>query len=135
MSFLSKFHDYSGLAFSKDKCNFIVGKSINQNMIHIIKRICGFQFKKLPIKYFGTPIYKGKKKNFLFEDIFTFIQKKLSNWSSSFLSFGGCLVLVKSVLNSISIYLFHTLMPSFAICNRLERKINKFFLGEKVILR
>ncbi|PKU79760.1 Putative ribonuclease H protein [Dendrobium catenatum] len=127
MKFLFKFKEYSGLAFSKDKCNFIVGKSINQNRTQAIQRVCGFQPKKLPIKYLGTLIYKGKKKNFLFEDIFTIIQKKLKNWSSSFLSFGGRLVLFNSILNSIPIYLFNTLMASVTICNRMERMINKFF--------
>ncbi|PKU78492.1 integrator complex subunit 11 [Dendrobium catenatum] len=91
MKHLSKFHKCSGLNVSKEKSNFFVGKSINHNRIMAIQRVCGFQSKNLPIKYFGTPIYKGKKKNFLFEDIFTIIQKKLVYLFSLFWwSFGAC---------------------------------------------
>ncbi|PKU78425.1 integrator complex subunit 11 [Dendrobium catenatum] len=51
MKLLSKFHKCSGLKVSKDKSNFFVGNSINQNRILAIQRVCGFQFKNLPIKY------------------------------------------------------------------------------------
>ncbi|KAI0494122.1 hypothetical protein KFK09_024253 [Dendrobium nobile] len=132
MKFLSKFSACSGLNFSKDKCTFIVGKSINQNRVQAIQRVCGFQAKSLPLKYLGTPIYNGKKKKFLFEDIFTLVQKRIATWSANFLSFGGRLILIKSVLNSIPIYLFNTLMPSPAICSRMEKLFNKFFWGAKL---
>ncbi|PKU74493.1 Putative ribonuclease H protein [Dendrobium catenatum] len=36
-----------------------------------------------------------------------------------------------SVLNSIPIYLFHTLHPIATICLRIERMINKFFWSSK----
>ncbi|KAL0904830.1 hypothetical protein M5K25_026985 [Dendrobium thyrsiflorum] len=75
-------------------------------------RICGFNSNNLPIKYLGTPLYKGRKKNQLFDEIFTACQKKISSWYSNFLSFGGRLVLIKSVLNSIPIFILHTLHPS-----------------------
>ncbi|PKU61166.1 Putative ribonuclease H protein [Dendrobium catenatum] len=50
----------------------------------------------------------------------------------NFLSFGGRLVLIKSVLCSILIYLFHTLNPTMNICMKLERMFNKFLWGAKV---
>ncbi|PKU62975.1 Putative ribonuclease H protein [Dendrobium catenatum] len=51
--------------------------------------------------------------------------------SFNFLSFGGRLVLNKSVLCSISIYLFHTLNPTKNICMKFERMFNKFLWGAK----
>ncbi|PKU66869.1 integrator complex subunit 11 [Dendrobium catenatum] len=68
-----------------------------------------------------------KKRSHLFEDIFTCFQKKLTHWPSNFLSYGGRLILIKSVLNSIPIYLLHSLHPTAAICLRIERMLNKFF--------
>ncbi|PKU68714.1 Putative ribonuclease H protein [Dendrobium catenatum] len=130
-NFIINFNDYSGLSINKDKSSFIIGKSINRDRITAIQRICGFHSKRFPIKYLGTPIFNGKKRSHLFEDIFTFFQNKLNHWSSSFLSFGGRLILIKSVLNSIPIYLFHMLQPTASICLRIERMINKFFWGSK----
>ncbi|PKU82328.1 integrator complex subunit 11 [Dendrobium catenatum] len=69
-----------------------------------------------------------KKRSHLFEDIFTCFQKQLTHWSSNFLSFGCRLILIKYVLNSIPIYLLHTLQPTAAICLRIERMINNFVL-------
>ncbi|PKU66277.1 Putative ribonuclease H protein [Dendrobium catenatum] len=65
----------------------------------------------------------------LFENIFTVFQKKFMHWPSKFLSFGGRLTLIKSVLNSIPIFIFHTLNPPANVCNKLEILINKFFWG------
>ncbi|KAI0488505.1 hypothetical protein KFK09_028339 [Dendrobium nobile] len=66
----------------------------------------GFMHKHLPLKYLGTPLVKGKKRSHLFVDIFFNIQKKLTTWAFNFLSFSGRFMLIKSVLSSISIYLF-----------------------------
>ncbi|PKU74126.1 Putative ribonuclease H protein [Dendrobium catenatum] len=130
-NFLDYFNKVSGLAINKEKSSFIAGKTINRERILAIQRCCGFHSKSLPITYLGTPIYKGKKRSLLFEDIFAHFQKKLNHWSSNFLSYGGRLVLIKSVLNSIPVYLFHTLQLSATICLRIERLINKFFWGSK----
>ncbi|PKU72356.1 hypothetical protein MA16_Dca006356 [Dendrobium catenatum] len=103
--FLANFQSMSGLSINNDKSNFIVSKSVNHVRSNGIKRFCGFNSTSLPIKYLGTPLYRGRKKNQLFDNIFTLIQKRIHNWSSNFLSFGGRLVLIKSVLNSIPIYI------------------------------
>ncbi|KAL0928209.1 hypothetical protein M5K25_000081 [Dendrobium thyrsiflorum] len=129
--FLDLFQQMSGLTINNAKSSFIISKNALSNRINEIKRICGFNSNNLPIKYLGTPLYKGRKKNQLFDDIFTACQKKLTSWYSSFLSFGGRLVLIKSVLNSIPIFILHTLHPSVTVCHRLERLINKFFWGAK----
>ncbi|PKU68054.1 integrator complex subunit 11 [Dendrobium catenatum] len=78
LNFLVSFYNQSGLSINKEKSTFIVGKSVNNNRTNAIQRICGFQHKALPITYLGTPIYKGKKRNFLFENIFLKIEKKTS---------------------------------------------------------
>ncbi|KAL0912822.1 hypothetical protein M5K25_016231 [Dendrobium thyrsiflorum] len=129
VNFLLNFQNMSGLPINNAKSNFIIANSVPRSRINLIQRICGFHSKLLPIKYLGTPIFKGRKTNKLFEDLFTLFQRKFSNWSSKFLSFGGRLVLIKSVLNSIPIFLFHTLLPNVSVCFRLERMINKFFWG------
>ncbi|PKU73053.1 Putative ribonuclease H protein [Dendrobium catenatum] len=130
--FLMEFQNMSGLEINKNKSNFLISKDVSQDKINYIKRICGFSFLSLPIKYLGTPIFKGRKRNHIFEEIISVFQKKIYNWHSKFLSFGGRLVLIKSVLNSIPIYIFHTLNPTASICLRMERLINKFFWGAKM---
>lgn len=68
---------------------------------------------KLLLKYLGLPLCIGlskkKKKSSLWDSVMEQIEKKLSLWKGRYLSVGGCVVLIKSVLSSTSIYLFFLL--------------------------
>jgi len=67
----------------------------------------------LLLKYLGLPLCIGlskkKKKSSLWDSVMEQIEKKLSLWKGRYLSVGGCVVLIKSVLSSTSIYLFFLL--------------------------
>ncbi|PKU74518.1 Putative ribonuclease H protein [Dendrobium catenatum] len=56
-----------------------------------------------------------------------FILAVLASWESKFLSYGGRLVLIKSVLASILVYSFQVLFPTKSVCMRIDRILNKFF--------
>ncbi|PKU82406.1 Putative ribonuclease H protein [Dendrobium catenatum] len=56
-----------------------------------------------------------------------FILAVLASWDSKFLSYGGRLVLIKSVLASIPVYSFQVLFPTKSVCLRIDRIFNKFF--------
>lgn len=68
----------------------------------------------LLLKYLGLPLCIGlskkKKKSSLWDSVMEQIEKKLSLWKGRYLSVGGCVVLIKSVLSSTSIYLFFLLL-------------------------
>ncbi|PKU75983.1 Putative ribonuclease H protein [Dendrobium catenatum] len=129
--FLDKFQKTSWLTFNKTKSSFFTAKSISISRIHNIERKTGLMIKSLPMKYLGTPLLKGRKRSFLFDDIFNAIQKKLNSWAFNYLSYGGRLVLIKHVLCSIPIYLLHTMVPTINISKRLEILFNKFLWGSK----
>ncbi|PKU65820.1 5'-3' exoribonuclease 2 [Dendrobium catenatum] len=76
--FLTSFQNISGLSISREKSNFITGINVNSNIISRIKNVCGFNQTLLPIKYLGMPLFKGRKKLFLFENFFTIFQKKIT---------------------------------------------------------
>ncbi|PKU81268.1 putative mitochondrial protein [Dendrobium catenatum] len=74
--FLYGFQNISGLYINRDKSNFITSKSVNNSRHDRIKRVCGFSSSSLPIKYLGTPLFKGRKRTSLFENIFSIFQRK-----------------------------------------------------------
>ncbi|KAL0928380.1 hypothetical protein M5K25_000257 [Dendrobium thyrsiflorum] len=121
------FEFVSGLALNKHKCFFIPTKKVPLSRIRDIKILTGFSQGFLPLKYLGVPLFKGRKKSFLFDDLISSLQKRFLYWDSNFLSFGGRLTLIKSVLCSIPIYSFQTLFPFQVVCNRINRLINRFF--------
>jgi hypothetical protein len=59
---------------------------------------------KVPFLYLGLPIGGDSRRLDFWEPILTRIRNRLSGWNSRFLSFGGCLALIKSVLTSLSVY-------------------------------
>ncbi|KAL0915057.1 hypothetical protein M5K25_015457 [Dendrobium thyrsiflorum] len=125
--FLNIYEGITGLKFNKDKCSFITPNSVKNDRINAIKNIIGFRHGILPIKYLGIPLYKGRKKCFLFDELIKSINNKLNSWEFNFLSFGGRLILIKSVLCSLPIYIFQCLQPPKSITNKIEKKFNNFF--------
>ncbi|KAL0909953.1 hypothetical protein M5K25_020867 [Dendrobium thyrsiflorum] len=145
----------SGLKFNVKKCSFIPGKEYLSRGLHTIctqyksllyinkgevlfhskGKVCfkgtsNFFYAILTFFYYlGTPIYKGHKKNFLFDKIFQAINACLASWEFKLLSMGGCLDLIKSVLSFLLLYLFQTINPSLEIFYIMEKKFNKFFWG------
>ncbi|PKU76749.1 Putative ribonuclease H protein [Dendrobium catenatum] len=130
-SLFDKFQKISGLTFNKLKSSFLTSKSISISRIHNIERKTGLIFKSFSMKYLGTPLFKGRKKSFLFDDIFNSIHKKLNSWAFNYLSYGGRLLLIKHVLCSIPIFLLHIVVPTVNVSKRLEVLFNKFLWGSK----
>lgn len=95
------FEKESSLTFNLNKSCFITSSSIPLRRINKIMTITGFNNQMLPITYFKTPIYKAKKKIFLFNMLISNITKKIASWEHHFFSLGGIITLITSVLNSI----------------------------------
>ncbi|PKU59928.1 hypothetical protein MA16_Dca019630 [Dendrobium catenatum] len=112
MDFFQGFYNVSGLPLNNHKCCFFVSKNMKRNRISIIKDLTGFMHGQLPIKYLGIPLFKCRKYSFLFNDLISSVQHKLMSWESNFLRFGDRLTLIKSVLCSLHVYSFQTLLPT-----------------------
>lgn len=59
---------------------------------------------KVPFMYSGLSIGDDPRKLVSWEPVLDTIKSRLSGWQSRFLSFGGCLVLLKFVRTSLPIY-------------------------------
>jgi hypothetical protein len=78
--------------------------------------------------YLGLPIGGDLRRLGFWEPAVTRILKRLSRWKSCFLSFGGCFILLKSILTSLPVYaLFFFKAPSDTISS-IESLLNKFFI-------
>ncbi|GAU45885.1 hypothetical protein TSUD_401090, partial [Trifolium subterraneum] len=59
---------------------------------------------KIPFLYLELPIGGDPRRLCFWEPVLTRLKKRLSGWKSRFLSFGGRLILLKSVLTSLPVY-------------------------------
>lgn len=66
--------------------------------------VLSWKVGKVPFLYLGMPIEGNSRRLSFWEPIVNRIKARLTGWNSRFLSFGGRLVLLKSVLTSLSVY-------------------------------
>ncbi|KAJ9556398.1 hypothetical protein OSB04_011012 [Centaurea solstitialis] len=102
---LKCFHEVSGLKVNINKCN-IFGIGVPDDEVLGWTRVIGCGSGSLPFTYLGLPVGASMKKVSHWEKVIIKFKNKLSSWKAKWLSFGGRLSLVKSVLSSLPLYYF-----------------------------
>jgi len=77
--------------------------------------------------YLGLPIGGNSHRLSFWEPLLNRIKSRLSGWSSKHLSFGGRLILLKSVLSSLSVYALSFFKAPTSIVSSIESLFNCFF--------
>jgi hypothetical protein len=78
--------------------------------------------------YLGPPLGSPFKSKVVWNTIMEKVERRLSKWKKIYLSNGGRLTLIKSMISSLPTY-FSSLIMHIHVANRLE-KLQKDFLGE-----
>ncbi|XP_071700478.1 uncharacterized protein [Rutidosis leptorrhynchoides] len=118
----------SGLKVNFQKsCIYGIGVDFAE-VTHVANRI-GCQVGKFPFTYLGLTI--GSKMNKLsdWNPVVEKIKKRLSSWRMRSMSFGGRMVLIKSVLFSLPLYYFSLFRAPHCVLKSLERLCRSFFWG------
>src|SRR5438270_446748 len=126
MELLDNVHKFLGLEINKDNSCYI-NERPNSSRDTIIKSITGFQKESLPIEYLGCPLYRGRPTKDIFTNLISKIQNRVSGWMGKLLSLGGKLVLIKSVLQALPLYLIALIKPPKSIIYEINRIMSNFF--------
>jgi len=90
------------------KVNFhksmLTGVNISEFWLSKAVLVMNFRRGTIPFVYLGLPIDGDSRKLRFWKPIVDRIVARLSSWNSKFLSFGGRLVLLKSVMSSLPVY-------------------------------
>ncbi|XP_071939796.1 uncharacterized protein [Coffea arabica] len=124
--FLTEYQEASGQRVNSIKSSFFLPSGATSRQEELVHRILGFHRQSFPFTYLGAPIYKGRQRGVLFDDIVSKMRARLGHWSTKLLSFGGKLVLARHVLASLPMYLLQVLDPPKAVLTRLGRICNSF---------
>ncbi|GAU26988.1 hypothetical protein TSUD_290390 [Trifolium subterraneum] len=100
------FETMSGLKVNFNK-SMLVGVKISDSWLGEAASALGCRVGKIPFLYRGLPIGGDPRRLRFWETVLTHLKKRLSGWKSHFLSFGGRLVLLKSVLTSLQLREFN----------------------------
>jgi hypothetical protein len=101
---LMLFEKVSGMRvnFHKSEC---IPLNVDEGKAHEIAPVLGFPLGKLPFRYLGVPLHFEKLKREDLQPIMDKLLKRLAGWRGRLLAYGSRLVLIKTCLTSIPIYL------------------------------
>ncbi|KAL0373102.1 UNVERIFIED_CONTAM: putative ribonuclease H protein [Sesamum calycinum] len=123
MKIFRGYEEASKQLISIGKSSFIVSPKAPVVVKRQIKRVIGFVFKTFPFTYLRAPIYVGKKKIEHFHCLVEGMVTKIRGWEKKFLSYGGHLQMIKSVLMAMPIHLLLVLDPPKGVLLRIERML------------
>ena len=129
MKTIEEYEEISGQRVNKEKSGFILGAKHARSHRDRIAQITGFCYNPLPIKYLGCPLYEGRKSKKYFDNLVDAISMKIQGWSKKWLSTGGRIVLIKSVLYSMPIHLLTVIQPPKGIIKTIEKMLSDFLWG------
>ena len=83
----------------------------------------------VPFSYLGIPIGANPRHSETWDSIVKKCERKLSKWKQKYLSLGGRVTLIKSVLNSISIFFFSFFRVPKKVMDKLVGLQRQFLWG------
>lgn len=86
--------------------SLLVGVNVTDSWLNEAASMLGCKVGKVPFLYLGLSIGGDPRRLSFWEPVVARVKKRLLGWRSKFLSFGGRLVLLKSVLSSLPVYAF-----------------------------
>jgi hypothetical protein len=99
------------------KVNFfksrLLGVNVDEPFLRVASRFLNCKLGKFPFIYLGLPVGANPRKEATWNPVVEVIQKRLNSWRNRFVSIGGRVILINSVLAAIPVfYLSFLKMPT-----------------------
>jgi hypothetical protein len=115
------------------KVNFwkscLIGVNVSNDFMDMAATFLNCRRSNIPFKYLGLPVGASPRRMSTWEPLLVSIRKKLNSWSHKHVSFGGRLVLINSVLNSIPIFYLSFLKMPEQVVKKITRIQREFLWG------
>ncbi|GKA00908.1 RNA-directed DNA polymerase, eukaryota, reverse transcriptase zinc-binding domain protein [Tanacetum coccineum] len=122
------FYLVSGLKINVNKSK-LLGVGVSDVDVVDMAKVLGCGVSKLPMMYLGVPVGGNMGRCENWNRIIQKFTSKLSQWKARFLSVGGRLTLLKSVVGSLPTYYMSLYLMPATVRKKLEAMRNRFFLG------
>jgi hypothetical protein len=120
------FGDISGLKLNGEKSSLVCFGLSDQEQ-GALSEILGTPHTNLPIRYLGLPLRCLKLRKSDWNFLFDKISIKLEGWNSRFLSKGGRLILLNSIITSIPVFYFSLFKAPKSIWKCIDLMRKRFF--------
>jgi len=122
------FEQVSGLKVNFHK-SMLTGINITASWLSEAAFVLNYRVGTLPFVYLGLPIEGDACRLEFWQPVLNRIRTRLSSWNNKFLSFGGCLIILKSVMSSLPVYFLSFFKTPTGIISSIESLFKRFFLG------
>ncbi|GKV29684.1 hypothetical protein SLEP1_g38589 [Rubroshorea leprosula] len=120
----------SGLKINFGKSQ-LIGVGVDQNWsAKMAYQLCCKE-GKLPFKYLGIPIGGNHRRKAMWQPMVESVRKKLASWKGRYLSMGGRITLINSVLSSLPVFLMSVYVIPKGIIQSIDKLRKSFLWGGK----
>jgi hypothetical protein len=109
---LTYFEILSGMRVNYQKSELIPINIEQEGEVETFSRIFGCHVGNFPIKYLGIPLHYNKLRREVLQPLIDKIIKRIAGWRGKLLSQAGRMILIKTCIASIPIYLISFFLNS-----------------------
>jgi hypothetical protein len=127
-SILRGFHMASGLKVNFGK-SCLMGVNVRNDFVELACTFLNCRHGEVPFKYLGLPVGANPRRLATWEPLLLYLKKRLSSWGKKYISLGGRIVLINSVLNAIPIFFLSFLKMPVSVAKEVVRIQRSFLWG------
>jgi hypothetical protein len=104
-----------------------MGVNVHSEFVKLACMFLNCKSGVVPFKYLGLPVGANLRRISTWEPLIVFLKNRLSSWGRKYISLGGRIVLINSVLNAIPIFFLSFLKMPVSVVKAVVR-IQRSFL-------
>jgi hypothetical protein len=125
---LRGFHMASGLKVNFGK-SCLMGVNVRSDFVELACTFLNCKHGEVPFKYLGLLVGANPRRIATWEPVLAYLKKRLSSWGKKYISLGGRIVLINSVLNAIPIFFLSFLKMPVSVVKSVVRIQGNFLWG------
>ncbi|XP_062096226.1 uncharacterized protein LOC133802006 [Humulus lupulus] len=125
LDILKVFSIVSGLSINLQKCQ-LLRINLWKELVDQKASGIGCEVGQWPIQYLGRPLGASPRSKVFWEPVVSNCAKRLDSWKSAFMSRGGRLTLIQSVLSSIPVYYLSLFRIPKSVAGVIEKRMRDF---------
>lgn len=125
---LRSFELVSGLKVNFTKSS-VMGVNVSSDFLGVAERFLHCRVGSLPFKYLGLPVGADPRKERTWKPLLDSLAKRLGDWQYRYVSLGGRVILLNSVLNSIPIFYLSFMKMPINIWKQMVKLQRQFLWG------